>query len=511
MIENNPTSPGGRPEPQDPVLAGFVSRLRSDSLKYLPSVVLPAIASVVGVALFTRIFAAGPYGEYSLVYVVVATLHTILSGWLHQGVLRYLPRHRAENRLEEFLAKFGAILCVCSVVLVLLMIAGFPFRGVFGNYARYYAVAAVWVASGFAFFVLSHGLQATFQAGAYSRYQVGYAVGRLVLPLVYFYAVSPDIMGLMIGSAAAGVILLWPMAVELGLVRAIRNRGFSLDYPLLKRFGSYGVPVAGTALAAKVLDASDRFVIEYFRGTEEVGIYSANYTLVAMGVVFVATPLLSAAVPLIMDAWESGHRDRIRDVISSFSRYYLLTSVPVVGFSCVFAREIATLFLGESFREGYTIIPWVLFGIFLWSFAMYGHKGLKLREKTGVMFGLVSVCCVVNFLLNLILVPKYGYNGAAVSTFVGYALYPVLVHRATRRYLAWSIPWRSVARIGAAGIGGSLAWWGCRAVLSGRFHTAVVLAASFVVGTAVYGAALILIGELRESERRFIGLGRRSK
>jgi O-antigen/teichoic acid export membrane protein len=513
MVENKgtPSRADIGSEPEEAVLTELVSRLTSDSLKYLPSVVLPALASVAGVALFTRIFAAGPFGEYSLVYAVVSTVHTILSGWLHQGILRYLPRYRAEDRVEEFLAKFGALLVACTLVLVLVMVAGYPFRSVFGGYARYYAVGMVWVASGFVFFVLSHALQATFQPGAYSRYQVGYALGRLVLPVVYFYAVSPDIIGLMIGSAAAGVVLLWPMTVELGLVRGVKRWGLPFDLALLKKLGSYGIPVAGTVLAVKVLDASDRFVIEYFRGAEEVGIYSANYTLVTMGVIFVATPLLSAAVPLIMDAWESGHRERIHRVISTFSRYYLLTSVPVVAFSTVFARQIAALFLGESFRRGYTIIPWVLFGVFLWNFAMYGHKGLKLREKTGVMFVLVAVCCVVNFLLNLVLVPKYGYNGAAVSTFVGYALYPVLVHWVTRRYLAWSIPWGSAARIAAAGLAGSFAWWGCREVLAETIHVGLVLLVSLVVGSAVYVAALALFRELRGSELRLLRPWRRGK
>ncbi len=73
MVENKITSPraGVRPESEDTVLAGLVSRLESDSLKYLPSVILPAAASLLGVAIFTRIFPAAPYGEYSLAYVVV--------------------------------------------------------------------------------------------------------------------------------------------------------------------------------------------------------------------------------------------------------------------------------------------------------------------------------------------------------------------------------------------------------------------------------------------------------
>ncbi len=68
----------------------------------------------------------------------------------------------------------------------------------------------------------------------------------------------------------------------------------------------------GWTSECRVLDLSDRFIIELFRGSEEVGIYSANYTLVNMGILFVATPLLSAAVPLIVDAWETGHRTGFR-------------------------------------------------------------------------------------------------------------------------------------------------------------------------------------------------------
>jgi O-antigen/teichoic acid export membrane protein len=239
-----------------------------------------------------------------------------------------------------------------------------------------------------------------------------------------------------------------------------------------------------------------------------VGIYAANFNLVSMGILFVSTPLLSAALPLIVNAWEQGHEARIQRVISNFSRYYLLSAIPVVAFALVFSREIAAVFLGEGFREGYRIMPFVLVGSLLWNFAMYGHKGIKLLEKTRIMLLLVSVCCVINIVLNFIFVPKYGYFAAAVTTMASHAVYPVLVYFVTKRYLAWVIPWRSVFNIVLAGAVASACWWGVGRVLSDRFHLLLILLIALGAGLVVYMGALAVTGELRDYERRLFAFKR---
>lgn len=217
-----------------------------------------------------------------------------------------------------------------------------------------------------------------------------------------------------------------------------------------------------------------------------------------------ATPLLSAALPLIVSTWEQGHQKRIQRVISNFSRYYLLSAIPVVAFTLVFSREIATVFLGEGFREGYRIMPFVLVGSLFWNFAMYGHKGIKLREKTGVMLLLVTICCVVNIILNLVFVPKYGYFAAAVTTMASHAMYPVMVYFVTKRYLAWVIPWRSIANIIVSGAVASGGWWGVKWLLMGKIHILLILAIALVVGMLIYLGALSVTRELRDYEKRLV-------
>ena len=88
----------------DDVLSGLTGRLGSDTLRYIPAVIVPAVVSILFISIFTRVFDPGPYGEYALVFVIVAILTSAISGWLQQSVLRYLPRYR-ENTVERRFAR----------------------------------------------------------------------------------------------------------------------------------------------------------------------------------------------------------------------------------------------------------------------------------------------------------------------------------------------------------------------------------------------------------------------
>ena len=54
-------------------------------------------------------------------------------------------------------------------------------------------------------------------------------------------------------------------------------------------FLEYGLPLVAWYVSAQILNIGDRYIIKYFLGNVEVGIYSANYSIV-----YGVTTLLSA-------------------------------------------------------------------------------------------------------------------------------------------------------------------------------------------------------------------------
>jgi O-antigen/teichoic acid export membrane protein len=485
---------GGAPEVA--VFRGLVEKLSRDTLVYFPAAILPALVSVASVAIFTRIFGAESYGRYALVAAVTSIISAVAAGWIQQGILRYLPRYQSQGRLAEFMARFAILLIAITGVWVFLMVCGSIAIGRLGAYASFYIPAACLVLGEMLVLALNTIFQSQLRSTIYTTFRITGAGLRLALSLAVVLLFRRDVVGLIVGGAAADFLLLIPLVKSLRLPpwRRIMR---SFDTKFVRLLASYGLPMVGWVLGGQILGIADRFVIGAFRDTREVGIYSANYTLVTMALGLLATPILMAAHPIIMNAWERNPGRGISRIIGVLSRYYLIAIVPFVTIVGVFSRDLVALLLGEEFREGYRVIPPVLFGVAAWGLSMYGHKPLELLERTRVMLLLVAVCAIVNLALNLIFVPAFGYYASALATCASYVLYPVLVFFVTRKSIPWTIPWRTiVTTAAAASVMAAALVWG-RSLLSARVSSIIMMVVVGAAGSVVYVAALAVTGELR--------------
>ena len=503
--EGQGSPPETPPSSEEELFAKFISKLGKDTFSYLPAVIIPAVLGVISVMVFTRIFIPDVYGQYALVVASTGILTSLLSAWIQQSVVRYLPRSREEGHLPDFLNNLTAILLTITVAVASLSALIYLFlKPSLGAYSRFYGAGVLLIISGFIFGNLNTVFQANLQPKKYAKYQVAYAVGRLSFAMALIFLISRDVVSLIIGAVVGYVILIGPMIKELRLFNHWKGLVKSFDPSLLKTFALYGFPMIGWFMGAQILGISDKFIIGAFKGAAQVGIYASNYGLVSRGIGLISGPILMATSPLIINAWESGNKDRIGKIIAAFSRYFLLVAVPFMAYVSVFSREIATILLGRSYREGYVIIPVILAGFLAWNFTMYGHKGLEIMEKTRIMLLLVMICAGVNVVLNLIFVPLYGYKGAAATTLISYLLYPLLVYPTTKHYIKWQIPWRSMGNItisslAIAGLLGALKF-----AFIGRMNVILALAISAVVAFPVYLGLLYVMREVRGYEIRYL-------
>jgi O-antigen/teichoic acid export membrane protein len=343
--------------------------------------------------------------------------------------------------------------------------------------------------------------QARLESRSFAYVEISFALGRFAVALLFVFAIERSPVGLIVGPAVAHTVMLAAMIPWHRLPSIVMRYRDRFRLTLLPGFLRYGLPLIGWMVGVKVLELSDRYVLEYFRGSAEVGVYSANYSIAAMAMWLVSTPMILAAHPLIVSAWESQARPRIQEIISTFSRFFMLFAVPQAVFAGLFAGDLAEFLLGEPFREGHRVVPVVIAGLLAWNFGFYGHKAIKLLERTRLMVALVTVCALGNIALNIVLVPRLGYMGAAWSTLFSMLLYPVMVFAVTRRFLPWRIPWKSIIRIVTAALAAGAGASAVAAVLP-AMPALARLVVEFLAGTAVYAAALALVGEVKRDELR---------
>jgi O-antigen/teichoic acid export membrane protein len=264
---------------------------------------------------------------------------------------------------------------------------------------------------------------------------------------------------------------------------------------------AYGVPMIGFIIGEPFLTQIDRVLLEVLRNSEAVGVYSSNYILVNQGLRLAYFPVLRAMQPIVVSEWNGDNENDVRDIISNFTRYYLLIGVPVMILGAALGRPLSTVLLDSGYQQGYTIIPLVAGGVFFWGLADAGQRGLELKEATLTMSIGVLLAIGLNILLNFPLIIEFGYQGAALATLLSSASYVVYVKLVSNRYIPWQMPRRTLRNSVLAGL--AMAALPAAIYLFDLYTLPRAVAAS-AIAVPVYLTVMYTLNEFNESELRLV-------
>lgn len=165
---------------------------------------------------------------------------------------------------------------------------------------------------------------------------------------------------------------------------------------------------------------TDTLFLGYFKTADDVGIYSAVQRTVVVGSVFI-TSVNTIFSPYISQLFHQNQIKRLNDLFKTVAKWTLTSSLPIYVGLIFFARPVLNVF-GPEFTSGTTPLIILCLGWLLHSCT--GSLGVMITMTGRPILNFASVAGVllINILLNLILIPKYGISGAAVATAVSLTL-----------------------------------------------------------------------------------------
>ncbi|MEH7274746.1 lipopolysaccharide biosynthesis protein [Neobacillus vireti] len=478
-------------------LSGF----SKDSIAYGIAVLVPALIGILSISIYTRLFSVAEFGQYNQVYNTTLIVTTLFSQWIQQSIQRYRPLYKSSGNLDEFNKNLTNLLVLMLGFIMILGGIGSLFRNELGAYKQYYWISLLLIISQFLFLIFGTLLQADFKSRKYKNFNVLTSILKFGFGLIIVYNFYKHPISIIFGLILGQIILLGPMFKSTGLsMRLLQMTKLQETIQFTKQFALYGFPMIGWFIGNSVLNLSDRYMLEALGSIKDVGIYSANYSIVSASLGLLAMPLVSAAHPIIMNKAYTSSKSQMEEIISSFARIYMLFSFPLLAFVSIFHTEITALFLGEEFRVGSIIIPILFLGLILWNLAMIGHKGYEIKEKTKVMLSFVVIAALVNLLLNYLLIPDYGYVGASIATLASMAVYPALIKVFSYKFIRWKINISSTIKITLASAATALL-----VNLVKRYFDQLVLLQLIiggVIGLILYLLLLFILKELSLNEMK---------
>jgi O-antigen/teichoic acid export membrane protein len=469
-----------------------------DVLKYLPAQVAPGIVGLVSIPVVTHIFPPAEYGDYNLAMATVMVLSTLF-GWLPTAVIRYYPAYARQGQLRVFnvtVVSVGAIaLALLTALYYVPLLALKPW--ISGHLWLLLILGGLLFVATCVFNLLQYILRSRLLVGRYSAFTVWQSLSGFGLSIALIFLLGMGIESLLLGAALSIVLILplmWRQSVDSGT----RIRLRSIDSQATRAMFAYGLPLAVGNLASWVLALSDRYILGWLRDSSEVGVYSLSHNIADRSLMLLTTLFIMASGPRGMHIWENeGEQDSER-FVTHVTRFYLLLCVPATVGLSVLSKLVVDVLAGTDYGAGYRIMPWVLFGVLLLGLQQRYQSGLLFHRRTSLITLATVIAGVLNVLLNILFVPRYGYFAAGVTTPVSYAVLLLLTAWFARPLFTWRFPYRSGLNAAlASGVMGAALY------AMGRIPTlapAALLVISLFAGAAIYGGVLLLAGEFSPQE-----------
>jgi len=226
-----------------------------------------------------------------------------------------------------------------------------------------------------------------------------------------------------LGMGAEGVIL--SGLITNGLIGAymtvllLSDVGVGWHGPEFKKLARFGGPLLISAVGTFLITSGDRFVIEGRTDLDAVGLYGVAYKIGFLVQVLAVGPFFMVWQPRSYVV--SKEADAPRTYARVFSYFVAALSAVALLFS-VFADDFMWLMTTPKFYAGADIVPWVAFAYVFNGCQVFCRIGIYLRNRTEVAGLVMLLMAILAVTASWFAVGAFDVHGAAVTTFVSYAL-----------------------------------------------------------------------------------------
>lgn len=238
----------------------------------------------------------------------------------------------------------------------------------------------------------------------------------LVLLLIFFLIFrTPQVI---IPSLSIGIFILFILSFitvrkQIGKLTATiqkqKEKNFSLRFIL-----QISLPMLLSNSLFLIMNWTDTLMLSYFEEEAAVGIYNTALKIAALNSIALVA-INSIAAPKFAELYSQRESARFKKVVKQTTLLSFSISFPIFIIILLLPEFLLSIF-GEEFIPGTTALLILLAGQAFNAFAGSTMNVLNMthKEKVGRNILLIGVC--VNFILNIILIPRYGINGAAIAT-----------------------------------------------------------------------------------------------
>lgn len=369
-----------------------------------------SLLSFLFVPLYTAVLSTEEYGVSDLISVTISLLYPVLTLVISEAIMRFSLDVQNDSRQI-----FSIGICITSVgCMIMLVLSPILKWTPLADYCFYFI----------SYFIVQSFYTVLAQYTKGQEHVKEYAIGGLInsvtvivsnilLLLVIKIGIHGYLISLILGHLITSIYYCFVNKVWKCLIPFTR-----IEKALLTAMLAYSCPMILNSVSWWISNSSDKYILSYFRGVSENGIYAVAYKIPSM---------LAVITGLFINAWqisavEDFNSDQSRKFYSSVCEKYIGLNVIISGGLIAVSRILAKILFAPEYYGAWKITPILIIAYIFNTLSSFYGTIYTSAKKTKMLFYSTVLAAMMNIVLNIVLIPKWGGIGAAVATLASYAL-----------------------------------------------------------------------------------------
>jgi len=386
--------------------------------------ILATLLGLVFNLLVARIYGSESMGILALVnsFLAIALIPSLFG--LQTSILRFIPEYIKKSSFFEALQIYKRSLIVVFIFSIVISMISFYNAQFIAEYifkkpefTMIFSIAAIFLVFKSVGGLNQSALRAFKDIKLFALLSVLTPLFNILVLIVLNYIIE-DIYNPVyaVFSTSVFVCLLTFLFLKKVIEKNKKDKLFSKQTLQIKQIITISTPMFLTSVMGVVITQTDIIMLGMYSNIEQVGIYAIVVKL-ALLTTFVLSSVNAISASRFSESFHSGDMDKLKTIVQKSSKLIFYFTLPIIVFLLIFGKFTLGLF-GEEFMVGYTAMIILLIGQFVnISVGSVGYLMNMIGYQKEYNY-IVIVSAIVNIVLNYILIPIYGIEGAAAASMI---------------------------------------------------------------------------------------------
>jgi len=405
------------------------------------------IIAVLLLPLYTSYLQPGSYGRVEILTAASAVAVIVLRMGVSGAFFRfYFDFKDAARRLVVVRTSFWFTMTMATVGLVAAVIFAPELSHLLklGDHPELVRAAAVGFWAQMNYEQLTSLFRAEERSVAFAIASIANVLITVAATVVLIVVYHKGALGLLVGNFIGTLVVYFAL-----LAYRREQLGLQFDRELFRHMQSFGLPLVPSALALWTMNFVDRLFLAGYKGTAEVGVYSAAVKVASV---------ITFAIFAFRTAWPafaySIEDDRDAKRTYSFVLTYLLVFASWIALGLgALAPWLVSALTAPEYQRAQKAVALLAFAGAVYAGYTVLAIGSGRARKTQLNWVVTGVGAAANVAINFALVPRYGMIGAAISTAVSYTVLFIGMTWYAQHVYPVAYQWRRVVTAVGAGVG----------------------------------------------------------